>query len=1134
MPSLNFEISAIEVGGDTYSLRDTSKVRYDKSMSLTDTQKAQARSNIGAGTYSKPSGGIPDSDIASASTWNGKYTKPSGGIPASDLAESYYLSSNPNGYTSNTGTVIGSDLTADRFVLGNGTVNVKKSTYAPGPSSTTWSDSSDMYLPTMKAVSDFVYANYVHRVTDGTAKRLYGVAYSEAHGLYENMYTIGSDIGQIVQRDAHGHISLPNQSTYAPSDDQAVSKRWVEAKGYTTNTGTVIGSSLTANKLILGNGGVNIKNSTYEPGTSSMTWDNASDVYLPTMKAVSNYVLGRSYIYNASATGDGLTVAKTTDVHDRDVLEIGLDDNYISGGSVSSSNKLVTEGALPTMYLKSASVSGNTLTLTKQDNGTVTYTPSFTDKYHTSGSWSGLTYTATANGGAGALALTIPTGDSTSTSADLVVKCNDSRLSNSRPASDVYSWAKAATKPSYTLDEVTDGTTRKLSNYLPLTGGNVTGDLVLYVASGNSPRLTFQRGTLSDSYNDWSLYDGSGYLYIQQRGSGSSSWETRATFDQSGVNFVGSISEDGTTLANKYLGKSAKAADSAKLNGQDASYYQAALPTTSTAGKVLKSTSTAGTVEWADDSNTNTWRNIKVDGTEKIGTGTGTGALNFVSQNTNNGDITFTYDNGIKATAKFPTLATVATSGSYGDLSNKPTIPATNVIPATTTGDKLLVSTTTSGTAKWSDWSTAGFVKTNASGVVSIDTNTYLTSHQSIKSLDTTATAAQSTSSSEAIKGSGTITLHKIAKTGTYSDLIGKPTIPATNVIPATTTANKMLVSTTTSGTAKWSDWSSAGFLKTDASGVISVDTNSYLTTSGTAADSSKLNGQAASYYAKATDIPSAYIKSASSSGNTLTLTKQDNTTVVYTPSFTDANYYHTPSYSSGLKIATGTGVNDLYVPTGTGAEQIVQRTTNGQITLPDQSTYTPGTDQAVSARWVGAQGFVKSATSSIYGSGGVDVSINTSHQNRVDISLDSSYIKGTLSTSNKLITASEIPILYRHNLEWVFRSGSSSSSYIYTHFYAYLITNSSTAYTYSTYFGSITTLFKKTVLCGGLYDYSSQEDYGYDGIITLWRPNYSKSGNLNGVYIRYIREQDTAWNVSTYITSSTTPYSFTDTVETL
>lgn len=41
--------------------------------------------------------------------------------------------------------------------------------------------------------------------------------------------------------------------------------------------------------------------------------------------------------------------------------------------------------------------------------------------------------------------------------------------------------------------------------------------------------------------------------------------------------------------------------------------------------------------------------------------------------------------------------------------------------------------------------------------------------------LNTTATTAQSTSSSEALSGS--ITLHKIAKTGTYSDLVGKPTV---------------------------------------------------------------------------------------------------------------------------------------------------------------------------------------------------------------------------------------------------------------------------------------------------------------------------------------------------------------------
>ena len=50
--------------------------------------------------------------------------------------------------------------------------------------------------------------------------------------------------------------------------------------------------------------------------------------------------------------------------------------------------------------------------------------------------------------------------------------------------------------------------------------------------------------------------------------------------------------------------------------------------------------------------------------------------------------------------------------------------------------------------------------------------------HQSIKTLNTNNTSAQTASSSEAIAGSGTINLHKVAKTGSYNDLNNKPTIP--------------------------------------------------------------------------------------------------------------------------------------------------------------------------------------------------------------------------------------------------------------------------------------------------------------------------------------------------------------------
>ena len=49
---------------------------------------------------------------------------------------------------------------------------------------------------------------------------------------------------------------------------------------------------------------------------------------------------------------------------------------------------------------------------------------------------------------------------------------------------------------------------------------------------------------------------------------------------------------------------------------------------------------------------------------------------------------------------------------------------------------------------------------------------------QSVKSLDTTATTSQATNASEAIQGNGKITLHKVSKTGSYTDLLNKPIIP--------------------------------------------------------------------------------------------------------------------------------------------------------------------------------------------------------------------------------------------------------------------------------------------------------------------------------------------------------------------
>ena len=70
-----------------------------------------------------------------------------------------------------------------------------------------------------------------------------------------------------------------------------------------------------------------------------------------------------------------------------------------------------------------------------------------------------------------------------------------------------------------------------------------------------------------------------------------------------------------------------------------------------------------------------------------------------------------------------------------------------------------------------------GTTKNPSSGVV--DLGTVITAHQSIKSLKTDNTESQAVNPNEAIAGSGTINLHKVAKTGSYNDLLYTPTIPA-------------------------------------------------------------------------------------------------------------------------------------------------------------------------------------------------------------------------------------------------------------------------------------------------------------------------------------------------------------------
>ena len=77
----------------------------------------------------------------------------------------------------------------------------------------------------------------------------------------------------------------------------------------------------------------------------------------------------------------------------------------------------------------------------------------------------------------------------------------------SLPASDVYAWAKASTKPSYTLDEVSDGITRKLANCVTLASAQTinatktfSAQQAFTVAQGTSP-FTVSSNTVISNLN---------------------------------------------------------------------------------------------------------------------------------------------------------------------------------------------------------------------------------------------------------------------------------------------------------------------------------------------------------------------------------------------------------------------------------------------------------------------------------------------------------------------------------------------------------------------------------------------------------------------------------------------------------
>lgn len=213
-------------------------------------------------------------------------------------------------------------------------------------------------------------------------------------------------------------------------------------------------------------------------------------------------------------------------------------------------------------------------------------------------------------------------------------------------------------------------------------------------------------------------------------------------------------------------------------------------------------------------------------------------------------------------------LSSVATSGSYNDLKDKPSIPAAYELP--------VASATALGGVK------VGSGLSITDGVLS-------------------ATGGGTADSVDWSKIQNKPDFADVATSGSYNDLADKPTIPSTTGLATETYVDDKIaeIDIPTVPTKVSAFTNDAGYLtehqslieyakKIDIPAPYTLPTASTSTLGGVKVDGNTItiaDGVISSVGGSGCSEPEKYIKDASVSGNTLTLTKKDDTEVVFTPS---------------------------------------------------------------------------------------------------------------------------------------------------------------------------------------------------------------------------------------------------------
>lgn len=280
---------------------------------------------------------------------------------------------------------------------------------------------------------------------------------------------------------------------------------------------------------------------------------------------------------------------------------------------------------------------------------------------------------------------------------------------------------------------------------------------------------------------------------------------------------------------------------------------------------------------------------------------------------------------------KADSLATVATSGSYNDLSDKPTIPSAYTLPTASNtvmggvkiGSNISVSSGTISITKSNVTSALGYTPPTSDTVYNNATTStagLMSASDKVK-LNSIAANANNYTHPSTHPASMITGLASVATSGSYSDLSNKPTIPVvpTNVSAFINDAGYLTQHQSLDDYAKKTDVNTTYASKADVSALLSTKLGVTATAYAAARDGAGNN--IVNTYAKKTDIPSAYTlpnatsstlggvkigSNISVSDGTISITKSNVTSALgYTPPASDTTYGDATTTSSGLMSST-------------------------------------------------------------------------------------------------------------------------------------------------------------------------------------------------------------------------------------